>query len=156
MYIDSMVVMGLCFQMQEGSGAFGARVLSVMCWRTDRWVRPTERAGSEEGVYAAFGGENRTTALAGDGNAPLFPLRGTSPGGGSSSGAMLCDTCEIIAFRSFIMPPLLWRHRNWICFVGKRSDLKIQRHASPWRKVARWHQRSTFPTGVFLLPTGSL
>ena len=48
------------------------------------------------------------------------------PGGGSSSGAMLCDTCEIIAFRSFIMPPLLWRHRNWICFVGKRSDLKIQ------------------------------
>ena len=26
---------------------FGARVLSVMCWRTDRRVPPAERAGSE-------------------------------------------------------------------------------------------------------------
>ena len=32
---------------QEGSGASGTRVLSVMCCRTDRWVPPTERAGSE-------------------------------------------------------------------------------------------------------------
>ena len=46
---------------QEGSGACGARVLSVMCWRTDRWVLPTERAGSEGSIVcrlrrAPFGG----------------------------------------------------------------------------------------------------
>ena len=32
--------------------------------------------------------ENKPTALTGAGNAPLFPLRGASPGGGSFSGAM--------------------------------------------------------------------
>ena len=34
---------------------YGAQVLSVMCWRTDRWVPPTERAGSEGVIYAACG-----------------------------------------------------------------------------------------------------
>ncbi len=38
--------------------------------------------------------ENKLTALTGDGNAPLFPLRGASPGGGSFSGAMLLDAYE--------------------------------------------------------------
>ena len=42
---------------QEGSGAFGARVLSVVCCRTDRWVRPGNgcafRAGSEGSYNAA-------------------------------------------------------------------------------------------------------
>ena len=34
---------------------YGAQVLSVMCWRTARWVPPTERAGSEGVIYAACG-----------------------------------------------------------------------------------------------------
>ena len=50
-------------------------------------------------------GENKQTGLAPVGNAPLFPLRGTSPGGGSFSGAMLSAAYEMIALRSFIVPP---------------------------------------------------
>ena len=34
---------------------YGAQVLSVMCWRTARWVPPAERAGSEGVIYAACG-----------------------------------------------------------------------------------------------------
>ena len=149
MYIDSMVVMGLYFQMQEGSGAFGVRVHgaigasplgttgsahragwfkgSFMLWKSCIGLPSQPKLASSLPIKRpsyyrlTFGGENRTTALSGDGNAPLFPLRGTSPGGGSSSGAMLCDTCEIIAFRSFIMPPLLWRHRRWILFCREAT-----------------------------------
>ena len=192
-----MVVMGLYFQMQEGSGAFGARVHGAIGASPLGTTGSAHRAGWFKGsykvslcVYSAWNRQvgrswplacpirglpfNRPTDWRG--TAPFganficrltaagktvqppwramemhpysrcagLPPKGETthyilcvalllqnvfavhPGGGSSSGAMLCDTCEIIAFRSFIMPPLLWRHRNWICFVGKRSDLKIQ------------------------------
>ena len=78
---------------------YGAQVLSVMCWRTDRWVPPTERAGSEGGIkyhcagkvrrlsapilYAAYRRQNLYNRPGGrwkctpfGANAPPFPRRG--------------------------------------------------------------------------------
>ena len=62
------------------------------------WIKPNNRPYGR--------GENKQTGLAPVGNAPLFPLRGTSPGGGSFSGAMLSAAYEMIALRRFYSAPL--------------------------------------------------
>ena len=55
-----------------GSGASRRPGSIVRVLRTERWVRPAERAGSEGVLYAAAcGSENRTTALAGEGDSPF-------------------------------------------------------------------------------------
>ena len=159
--------MGLYFQMQEGSGAFGARVHGAIGASPLGTTGSAHRASWFKGSYkvslrwrgtAPFGANFicRLTAAGKTVQPPWramemhpysrcagLPPKGETthyilcvalllqnvfavhPGGGSSSGAMLCDTCEIIAFRSFIMPPLLWRHRSWICFVGKRPESPV-------------------------------
>ena len=60
----------------EGSGAFRRQGSIVRVLRTERWVRPTERAGSEGSLICRLRRqENPTTALAGGGNAvPLWWL----------------------------------------------------------------------------------
>ena len=61
---------------REGSGAFRrpGSIVRVLC--TERWVRPTERAGSEGSLICRLRRqENHTTALVGGGNAvPLWWL----------------------------------------------------------------------------------
>ena len=60
----------------EGSGASRRPGSIVRVLRTERWVRPAERAGSEGVLYAAAcGSENRTTALMGvEMHSPLWWL----------------------------------------------------------------------------------
>ena len=70
--------------------------------------RPSRRRGASmiKPNNRPYGrGENKQTGLAPVGNAPLFPLRGTSPGGGSFSGAMLSAAYEMIALRRFYSAP---------------------------------------------------
>ena len=61
----------------EGSGAFRRPGSIVRVLRTERWVRPTERAGSEGSFPAACGGRKTIQPPCGRGNA--FPLWWLAP-----------------------------------------------------------------------------
>ena len=67
---------------QEGSGAFGARVLSFVCFAPNDGFRPQSGLVSREALPMAV--KTFTTGLAPDGNAPLLVLtHHLSPGGGT-------------------------------------------------------------------------
>ena len=67
---------------QEGSGAFGARVLSFVCFAPNDGFRPQSGLVSREALPMAV--KTFTTGLAPDGNAPLLMLtHHLSPGGGT-------------------------------------------------------------------------
>jgi len=67
----------------EGSGASRRPGSIVRVLRTERWVQPTERAGSEGSFICRLRRqENRTTALAGEEmHPPLVAGATTLPGG---------------------------------------------------------------------------
>ena len=68
----NMVLLSLASPLKRGH--YGCWAFESICVYGDNGGKPYNRASPVE---------NRQTALTRAGNAPLFPLRGTSPGGGS-------------------------------------------------------------------------
>ena len=111
----------------EGSGAFRRQGSIVRVLRTERWVRPTERAGSEGSLICRLRRqENHTTALAGGGNAiPLWWLAPPPfPRKRWHYKAPLC--CELLMkgllFRALFCPPLAGEVRRSRKGGGERSE----------------------------------
>ena len=67
----------------EGSGAYGARVLSFVCCALNDGFGPQSGLVQRGVLYAAaWGSENHTTALAGEGDSPPLVAGATTlPGG---------------------------------------------------------------------------
>ena len=101
---------------REGSGASRRPGSIVRVLRTERWVRPTERAGSEGSFICRCLGQRKPyNRPDGRGNAPLLVAGATTfpPAGGLYSS--LCV--------SFILPPLAGEVRRSRKGGGERSEL---------------------------------
>ena len=99
----------------EGSGASRRPGSIVRVLRTERWVRPTERAGSEGSFICRCLGQRKPyNRPDGRGNAPLLVAGATTfpPAGGLYSS--LCV--------SFILPPLAGEVRRSRKGGGERSE----------------------------------
>ena len=66
---------------QEGSGAFGTRVLWFVRFAPNHGFRPQSGPVQREFLKPPFGGKTVKQHLRREGNASLFPLRGASPKG---------------------------------------------------------------------------